>query len=154
MRWCRSGGYARFEPRLTWAPLGEALQQATHAAGAGTRAWHPGKFSREVYNVLFRRVPSRHTRRHSGKGRAGAVAVAARVGHWSRSFVAIPIRARECSCADFRRRDQECKHILAVRLWVARQRPRARSPLPPCHSDRPEQADTGRPLRRSAWRPN
>jgi site-specific DNA recombinase len=31
-------GFARFEPRLTWTPLGEALRQASCVAGAGTEA--------------------------------------------------------------------------------------------------------------------
>jgi hypothetical protein len=31
------------------------------------------------------------------------------------------VSTRECSCADFRHRGAECKHSLAVRLWVAKQ---------------------------------
>ena len=46
-----------------------------------------------------------------------------------RSFYAVPsqtgnlvymVDTRECTCEDFRRRQQPCKHILAVRLHVAR----------------------------------
>ena len=53
-----------------------------------------------------------------------------------RSFFAVPSSAdptrlyladaRECSCPDFRHRAQCCKHILAVRLWLARRKPEER----------------------------
>jgi hypothetical protein len=69
-----------------------------------------------------------------------------------RSFFAIPgsepgllhmVSTRECSCADFRNRGQDCKHILAVRLWVTRneaaqpvRRSRYATPISPAQADR------------------
>jgi predicted nucleic acid-binding Zn finger protein len=57
-----------------------------------------------------------------------------------RSFFAIPsstdpstlymVDGRECSCPDFIRRQQCCKHVLAVRLWLAREQAPKPKPAP------------------------
>jgi hypothetical protein len=46
-----------------------------------------------------------------------------------RSFFSIPsssghiywVDSRECTCPDFTNRQEACKHILAVRLWIAQE---------------------------------
>ena len=88
------------------------------------------------------------TDRRDGK----ALALFARSADWQqgrtkdgRSFFAIPgsdanlfhmTDVRECSCADFQRARNVCKHIRAVRLWMAAYRTGAVAPKP-----RPDSTD-------------
>ena len=65
-----------------------------------------------------------------------ALAILATAATWTkghtkdgRSFFSIPSSSghiywtdsRECTCSDFLNRQRTCKHILAVRLWIAQQ---------------------------------